>query len=445
MANNYNNLWQKARYGAHRQYQDVNMNERNETEEQRRHRHILAHEEFAATYVPQNNIDMNVNIISAFTDSLSITNDGVIDGRGVVTNEDITLDEQVIRATSFAIAEKYNPAMEYCFTCYHVDEANEPRRLFPCQCRHVRFCSEICRNGSSHYLECNTFFQYIGRANGYDAELRIKLAVQMVLTAVACFDSVDELQAFVETIVDTNPNTFRDLIPAAVNSSRTQLECIMRLKIPEMSEDICRNADVAYSYVIALPKIRRMCSKKGQQRFMKHLVRNMLATVDGHGHYLLDLRSVCQRIEVYDSMSFVNHSCVPNIRVINTFGRAECYATHLILQGSEITRNYCYPVAELERGIDGASRLVYRSRIDRQNEIRNTFQFQCSCQLCLFDDPNQDQIRRSADKPFEVLNHIVNENQPTPPTLEYLLDVIMYHLKTDMGGQNFGAFNIHIR
>lgn len=118
-----------------------------------------------------------------------------------------------------------------------------------------------CKNANLAYqFECGTGFQYIGN-------LEVKCTIQMVLEALAGFDSFDDLQVYVEGLVDNQD--LRDF-PEIVCSRIEKLSCILYLQKKIITEDWCSFVDKLYRYLMTINRVKRIVKGVGRTRFLKH-------------------------------------------------------------------------------------------------------------------------------------------------------------------------------
>lgn len=71
--------------------------------------------------------------------------------------------------------------------------------------------------------------------------------MQMVLEALACSATFDELQDYVEALLGENPNRLRSNIPPnEVNNRAGKLKCILCLQVKTISAENCLEIDQIY-------------------------------------------------------------------------------------------------------------------------------------------------------------------------------------------------------
>lgn len=165
-------------------------------------------------------------------------------GRGRA-NLDIGISTEVFRALPYAIAVECKPARNYCLTC---NNTRDPTDYLTCDsCKAVSFCNERCRSSNlTHRFECETGFQYI-------KDVGIKCTIQMVLEALANFDSFEDLQNDIEELL--SERHLRRNNPTSVNNRIEKLYCILRLQMKDISSRACLSIDKIYRYLISMPEV----------------------------------------------------------------------------------------------------------------------------------------------------------------------------------------------
>lgn len=151
-------------------------------------------------------------------------------GRFYATTQTIKTGQTVFEAKLFAsVANRTNEP--YCLTCHDVHNV-----FIPCdKCDDVKFCSLKCKSSNkTHKYECLSNFHRELYAN--QNQLGIKLAIQVVLEALAIFDgNVANLRDFIEgldvvrTAAQENLHENPQRRPENVNDIQSRFECFMNL------------------------------------------------------------------------------------------------------------------------------------------------------------------------------------------------------------------------
>lgn len=374
-------LWKKCKFGSYNQY--CELRRPNGSFEDEEIQIKVANQELKAL---QNKYQPENVIATQFTDftnvhlkphkSLTRT---IGRDRGIYSADNLKFGEEIFRAVPFAAVAKYQPNVKYCLTCHQTQSSHFRICL---KCHSVYFCSVHCQNANAtHKLECGSGYQYI-------EDLDVKCTIQMVLEAISCFQTFDALRTYVESLIVKK--NLRIEVPVRVNDKKTKLECIMRLNIGEMFANECIRADKAYCYLINMLEIQKMCYLKGQQRFLRHLVRNFYQVESMYGFQSalqhtepeIYLKSRC----VYDTISFLNHSCVPNTN-FKLHGNIMIGTTlRHILPYEELTISFVETISlqtakEISLGFKEITILKWMNTAERHLELRK-FKFICDCALC---------------------------------------------------------------
>ena len=83
-------------------------------------------------------------------------------------------------------------------------------------------------------------------------------------------------------------------------------------------------------------------------------------------------------IGLYNTLSLMNHSCIPNFVRLNQGKQVIAIASRLIMEGEEINENY------------GVSSVVEHSKQFRQEMLSKKYGFLCFCRSCQSDDADND-------------------------------------------------------
>ena len=103
--------------------------------------------------------------------------------------------------------------------------------------------------------------------------------------------------------------------------------------------------------------------------------------------------------------SCLNSSCSPNTIRVNRGHKVLVVAAQDIAKGEEITDNYCIHYSELPVE-------------ERKEWLKETFQFECSCQACLHDWPVFDQMK--TDMPTEIKEQVAAIEKENAEALRFV-------------------------
>lgn len=231
--------------------------------------------------------------------------------------KEINVGEVIIRSRPFASVVN-KTVKRYCLTCH------EERNVFiPCdQCPNVNFCSLDCKDkNEAHKYECRTEFHNVQyRMNDID----IKLALQVVLEALAIFNgSAASLRRFVEKMpvvigasneVDSDegqpPPNPREL-PERITDKKSRFECFMNLHTERDINIKASEVEKGFNNIMNLPKVVEKFRTIKDQSFLQHFIAHDLAIIKANCFH--EKFGATRRALIYDSISFFNHSCAPNV------------------------------------------------------------------------------------------------------------------------------------
>lgn len=283
-------------------------------------------------------------------------------GRSIKAMESIAVGEVAMETKAFAAAVERMHTVRYCLTCHKMDVF-----LISCnKCSVVFFCNLACRNANlTHKFECGTDFHRI-------SDLDLKCAIQMVFEAMATFDTFNRLNHFVQRAVKT-----REGIPKASNNRESRLDCILKLK-PRMfkteeekglAREIVLNA---HRLMVNFPEVNKYFEldyKPEGGCFLEHFLAHNISVIMENGFRisLIGRQGECDRVLIYDVLSFLNHACSPNVFNLIEGNVMTCITSQRIQPGDQLFISY--------RAFGNASRL------QRQHQL-NHWDFVCQCIRC---------------------------------------------------------------
>lgn len=269
-------------------------------------------------------------------------------------------------AKSFAsVADRSETA--YCLSCkiQHGD-------FHQCKkCHLALFCSPDCLLDSTdtHQYECGTNFHCIQ----FDADLDIKLAIQMVFKSLAIYKNADELmEAVKELVVGGRINQRR---PERINTQRERFQCIMKLftfNSDDLPDSYSFEVKVfgAYRIIMQYPKIQNMFENaRGGRSFLKHLLAHFIKIINANA-----FRVTQEQLDIdmiFDAMSFLNHSCSPNALSFIIRNTMVLISSRPIKSQTEI--RICYD----ERFFS-----INMNTDMRRDALNATWGFECDCERC---------------------------------------------------------------
>lgn len=304
-------------------------------------------------------------------------------GRGIYTTAMLNSETQVFKAVAFAAAverKKRNTSL-YCSGCHKT----QMRSYITCStCRVVSYCNVRCKKfHQTHHLVCGTGFEFISNRN-------IKCAIQMVLEAISAHD--DNVQALKDDLEDIflNPDwkaNFAATIPVQVDDQRSRLRCILRLGTGTPNNTTRKHAQLAYSHLVTLPQIAVQAEAIGTKRFLKHLTTYFYYIIIENGFDMPivagnyrrpTVTSNLKRVLIFDTISFANHSCVPNVRLKLIDNMLVGITNVRILANHELMISYIPTIYHKNRSFH------FTNTAARQKIFRKQWGFTCQCTLCTF-------------------------------------------------------------
>lgn len=277
-------------------------------------------------------------------------------GRFVVAKRDIGVGQTVMVAEPFASAT-VTDKQSYCLSCQKYDV-----NLIPCpNCSDIMFCDEDCASWNNvHKIECGSAFHQL-------EDTGLKLIIQTVLIAVELFPNIEELMKFVE---DTMRNGGADKIAKTSNDQLSQYTNFLCLS-PSFYPMYVIRAFNAFSFIQLIPKLKYLFDTKRKQRFLMHLMLQHASVIPKNAFYDQNTHKHQLNIQhVFDILSMVNHSCVPNMRYNITDQMGYCVTVRPIKKGEQVFISYL--------GDDG-----FKALDQRQHKLRHIWGINCTCDKCV--------------------------------------------------------------
>lgn len=192
----------------------------------------------------------------------------------------------------------------YCISCKSRTEINHK-----CiKCGLVLFCSQTCRDKNrAHDFECGTNFHCIGFGDYLD----IKLAIQMVFESLVIHGNAVNLMQAVNQLVGDYCQIDRD-IPRYIANQKDRFKCIMKLHTIYEADcrDSCFEEKTLSAYTIISQYEKIATCFDGDWNFLKNLLGHFIKVINANAFKLSD--EGLDIAMIFDSMSFLNHSCSPN-------------------------------------------------------------------------------------------------------------------------------------
>lgn len=181
------------------------------------------------------------------------------------------------------------------------------------------------------------------------------------------FNTIDDLMKFVEEVIR------QQRLPAQTSDMQSRYSIFLKLH-QSFSETRIYPAYQTYSVLLSLPRVKRLFNTERKQMFLLHLTLHHLTVIPQNVFYQEKFHQdwISSRY-IYDVLSLINHSCVPNVFNLSTFNEIGYGVTlRPIRKGEQIFINYL--------GVNQNESKEYR-----QKKLR-LWRFECKCARCEPDD-----------------------------------------------------------
>lgn len=272
-------------------------------------------------------------------------------GRCLVAKRDIQLDEPLMMEKAFATRLFDDSREKYCFNC--ADDLNG--RFEPCLgCDEVRFCSVYCRDEcwkTVHSKECG----YVGSmeflTTSYNA-LRVVL-IGGSEKALKNFRNPKPLEYWTKNKLTSNYEGFASLMAHSRRMADHQLLTFLF------------QSSIAAEFALLL----QVFPAETDFLELTSLMFSHSLRIKTNGWAIYDSQHQQNGSAVFVSFSMPNHSCAPNSHQ-NYYGNTMVSnATKAIKKGEEVTMSYGPSVGSMELW-------------QRQNKLRDQYDFECDCEGC---------------------------------------------------------------
>lgn len=288
---------------------------------------------------------------------------GEVDGNRLVkTKADqqrINAGDKLGQAKSFAsVADRSETA--YCLSC-KIQHANYNE----CETCHLAlFCSKQCEDrNNTHQYECGTNFHCIQ----FGDDLDVKLAMQMVFKSLAIYGNADKLTEAVKALLVGERIDQR--VPNGIDESEERFQCIMKLYTSSLDGSYELKVHGAYRTIMQYPKIQEGFNSKNYCNFLKHLLAHFMKIIHANSFRVKQEKLDIEMI--FDTMSFLNHSCSPN--ALNFFIRDTMVLISSRPIKSETEIRICYDAKFFSTDMNTDM---------RQDYLKEKWGFKCDCERC---------------------------------------------------------------
>lgn len=277
-------------------------------------------------------------------------------GRHLVATDDIEVGQVLFAEKSFASYPMRSSTQ--CSLCLESFS-----NLSPChKCTIALFCPRCLStvHSSHHSIECG-----LQQALGEDYKF-VGLAIRSLIVATKIFPSFDDLWRFVESVVNEDPN---QSLPTIMDDPQSKYRVILKHVIVKSPQPIERH--------VAAVIVRTLEAFKFSQYFngifgnALHKER-FLINLFIHHFVMVDKFTCDKRLDtLYTYFSFLNHSCMPNVLVVNAHESSVCYAIRPIYKGEQLFKCYI-----------GIPKIGEKSWNERRRCLMRNFGFYCTCEWC---------------------------------------------------------------
>lgn len=271
-------------------------------------------------------------------------------GRHLVATADIPTGQTVLVEEMF-IKSRENRRIA-CDTC-----AKEIGSFIPCpQCPAIVYCNASCmKRNRTHKWECG-----IG-LDRFDVYQYVAIFyVKAILLAIETFKDADSFITFVESVLFED----REKLPISLNEPESKYHFFLKLDASAPCNfDLLDETLKIYSIVMKLPKVCDVFNREDQRCFLMHFIAHIysITTTNSTGDD--------ESLSVANVMSFLNHSCAPNINHSYIGNVRFCETVRPIRRGEQLFMSYLGVTEE-------------PSAQQRQAELKRIWGFDCKCTRC---------------------------------------------------------------
>lgn len=322
-------------------------------------------------------------------------------GRLVTSKCDIAVGQTVLMEETYMTAyriEKYNR----CNGCM-----KKTVNLIPCKnCTGAMFCCSECETNYFHQFECGK--QTTPDEDCNDNQFQL---MRSVLQAIHIFSTAEELQTFVEEAISSGDPLE---IPESIYDEKSRYRAFLKLWFePNVFKRDTFDQQVyfAYSTLLENAVISSKFNSAKKKRFLMHLIAQHLCIVNYSGNIRFNYGDNeagydCQEFRSVITL-YVNHSCVPNVTLVNFNGYNILVTIRPIKKGDQLFLSYF------------RNDLINHSTANRRKYLMHRVLFCCRCQRCEGDSPSQSECN---DMISDECYQYIQENQNK---VNYGLDGVM--------------------
>lgn len=291
-------------------------------------------------------------------------------GRHIVAKCDIDVSKTVLVEDAFLLKNLDND-FNSCTICLK-SFAN----FIACdQCSNAMYCSSACFDKKSLHepVECSSLI---------DTKSDGEFFVRLVAFGLNTFASIESWMEFVESAVKekTEPDSFND------NLSKYRAFMQLNSFYPAGARTECAvQAYKAYKNLIFHRAIKKLFDTEKRLRFLMHLCLHHVLIGCNFFQVLENIR------RAFIIQSYFNHSCTPNLHVIEHKNKAIGITLRPIKNGEQVFISYTADIM-------GNKPVTYQ-----QKYLLERFGFQCKCERCKPKSSTSTSINFQSDPDFQLL------------------------------------------
>ncbi|XP_037051361.1 SET and MYND domain-containing protein DDB_G0273589-like [Bradysia coprophila] len=286
-------------------------------------------------------------------------------GRQITATSDIGTGKFLIAEKAFLT--KSDGKCNRCDTCWKSNV-----NLVPCsRCSDALFCSQCKENSQCHNIQCG--MRVVDNESINDQQMQL---VRSLLMGIFEFPNVEMLRQFVEQAVQSDPNE----IPESLRDTKAKYRAFLKLSFDRktmLKESFPTQICFVYKTFLNHRAIRPKFSTKQHRRFLMHLIGHHLCVVQCNTGALMynaeSPFSISQAMteNLSPIVSYINHSCVPNLCIIACDDRNVCISLRPIKTGDQLFVTYF------------RNDSLKHCTADRQKFLRDICEFDCDCERCV--------------------------------------------------------------
>lgn len=299
-------------------------------------------------------------------------------GKHIVATQDLKVGQVIFQEDVFQF-NTHTFQKTCCKTCQL-----HTKNFIPCPtCSHVMFCDENCMNSNEiHKITCGAI--YFRKKNTIDL-------MESIVFAVNIFPNINDLIKFVENALATH-----NVIDSSTSTTTDQSKYGLFLRIwtppPITKETRYTEIFMFYLMMMDIPGFKERFDTKTKRRFLQHLIWYHNEIIDSNSfQYSVNstkFDSIQSMKFTFIILSFLNHSCIPNVEFSRHKNKFFGYVIRPIRKGEQLFRTYADDRQPKEK---------------RHAHLLDFYQFDCNCSRCVPCFNEDDHERIKSDPDFESI------------------------------------------